>query len=59
MMRTMYWNIQPIQNSFFEKWQKLVDIVIDGGYGGNLASTVIDLTTNTPNIIRRGKGEWF
>ncbi|ARV05422.1 threonylcarbamoyl-AMP synthase [Polaribacter sp. SA4-10] len=40
----------------FEKWNKLVDIVIDGGYGDNHASTVIDLTTNEPEVIREGKG---
>ena len=40
----------------FEKWENLVDIVIDGGYGGNEASTVIDLTGNQPLLIREGKG---
>lgn len=40
-----------------EKWGKLVDLVIDGGYGGNVASTVIDLTGDEPLIIREGKGE--
>lgn len=40
----------------FEKWQHLVDIVIDGGYGGNLASTIIDLTTDEPTVVREGKG---
>lgn len=40
----------------FEKWEKLVDIVIDGGYGGNIASTVIDLTGSEPLVIREGKG---
>lgn len=40
----------------FEKWQKLVDVVIDGGYGGNIASTVIDLTGSEPVLIREGKG---
>lgn len=40
-----------------EKWGKTVDIVIDGGYGDNVASTVIDLTTPTPEVIRQGKGE--
>jgi len=40
----------------FEKWQNLVDIVIDGGYGDNLASTIIDLSGNEPEIIREGKG---
>ncbi|MGM0636398.1 MAG: L-threonylcarbamoyladenylate synthase [Bacteroidota bacterium] len=39
-----------------EKWDKLVDIVIDGGYGDNVASTVIDLTTDEPTLIREGKG---
>ena len=41
----------------FEKWKNTVDIVIDGGYGDNLASTVIDLTTDTIEIIREGKGD--
>lgn len=40
----------------FEKWQNLVDIVIDGGYGDNVASTVIDLSEGEPIIIREGKG---
>lgn len=40
----------------FEKWGNLVDVVIDGGYGGNVASTVVDLTGRDPHIIREGKG---
>lgn len=40
----------------FEKWQKIVDLVIDGGYGDNFASTVIDLTKDNIEIIREGKG---
>lgn len=40
----------------FEKWQEKVDLVIDGGYGDNQASTVIDLTGYEPEIIREGKG---
>lgn len=39
-----------------EKWDKLVDIVIDGGYGDNIPSTVIDLTNAEPEVIREGKG---
>lgn len=39
-----------------EKWDKLVDIVIDGGYGDNVASTVIDLSGYEPEVIREGKG---
>ena len=40
----------------FEKWKELVDIVIDGGYGDNLASTIIDLTDDEPIVLREGKG---
>lgn len=40
----------------FEKWQDKVDIVIDGGYGDNVASTVIDLSEGVPTLIREGKG---
>lgn len=40
----------------YEKWQNLVDIVIDGGYGDNVASTVIDLSEAEPEIVREGKG---
>ena len=40
-----------------EKWDKLVDIVVDGGYGDNVASTVIDLTEGEPEVIREGKGD--
>jgi len=39
-----------------EKWDNLVDIVIDGGYGGNEASTIVDLSEDTPQIVREGKG---
>ncbi len=40
----------------FEKWQNLIDVVIDGGYGDNIASTVIDLSEDEPLVIREGKG---
>ena len=39
-----------------EKWDNLVDIVIDGGYGGNEASTIVDLSEDEPIVIREGKG---
>lgn len=41
----------------FEKWESKVDLVIDGGYGENVASTVIDLTGYEPIIVREGKGD--
>ena len=40
----------------FDKWKHLVDGVIDGGFGDNLASTIIDLTDSIPKIVREGKG---
>ncbi|QLE02662.1 threonylcarbamoyl-AMP synthase [Galbibacter sp. BG1] len=40
-----------------EKWNNLVDIVVDGGYGDNVASTVIDLSGSEPVIVREGKGD--
>ncbi|NOR51372.1 MAG: threonylcarbamoyl-AMP synthase, partial [Gammaproteobacteria bacterium] len=33
-----------------------VDLIIDGGYGGMEASTVVDLTDHVPVIIREGLG---
>jgi tRNA threonylcarbamoyl adenosine modification protein (Sua5/YciO/YrdC/YwlC family) len=41
----------------FEKWQNQVDLVIDGGYGENIASTIIDLTGHEPIVVREGKGD--
>ena len=40
----------------YEKWHKLVDLVVDGGYGDNTASTVIDFSNGEAEIIREGKG---
>lgn len=40
----------------FDEWKHQVDVVIDGGFGGNEASTVIDLTGREPVLIREGKG---
>jgi tRNA threonylcarbamoyl adenosine modification protein (Sua5/YciO/YrdC/YwlC family) len=41
----------------YEKYKNKVDIVIDGGFGNNEASTVVDLTAGYPEIIRQGRGE--
>lgn len=40
-----------------EKFENNVDIVIDGGYGGNIASTVVDCTTGEFTVLREGKGK--
>ena len=40
-----------------EKWGHIVDVVIDGGYGGNIPSTVLEFMENGEiTIIREGKG---
>lgn len=41
----------------FEKWQNRVDMVIDGGYGDNVGSTIIDLSGHEPVVLREGKGD--
>lgn len=40
----------------YEKWGNKVDIVIDGGYGSNIPSTVIDLSEGEITVLREGKG---
>jgi tRNA threonylcarbamoyl adenosine modification protein (Sua5/YciO/YrdC/YwlC family) len=40
----------------YEKFGKMVDIVIDGGIGGLMPSTVVDCTTSDWTIIRKGAG---
>ncbi|GAB3920701.1 L-threonylcarbamoyladenylate synthase [Larkinella terrae] len=40
----------------FERFQHLVDIVIDGGIGGNVPSTIIDATTDDFDVVRQGLG---
>lgn len=40
----------------YEKFENLVDIVVDGGYGGNIPSTVVDCSTDEFVIIREGLG---
>lgn len=41
----------------YEKYEKLVDLVIDGGFGNNVASTVVGCTSGDIEIIRQGIGE--
>lgn len=41
----------------YEKYQDKVDLVIDGGYGDNVASTVVDVTSGDFEILREGKGD--
>ncbi len=41
-----------------EQFGNLVDMVIDGGTGGIVPSTIIDLTGDEPIVIREGAGKW-
>jgi len=40
----------------YEKFEKLVDLVIDGGIGGMEFSTIIDMTADEPIVTRQGLG---
>ncbi len=42
----------------FEKWAPHVAFVIDGGYGDNVPSTIVDLSGDSPELIRMGKGDF-
>ncbi len=41
----------------YEKWHGRVEAVIDGGYGDNIPSTIIDLSGLEPIVLREGKGD--
>jgi len=41
----------------YEKYKTRVDLVIDGGYCNNEASTIVDCTSDSPEVIRQGIGE--
>ena len=42
----------------YDNFHKLVDIVIDGGIGGMIPSTVVDCTKDDYEVIREGAGVW-
>lgn len=41
-----------------DKFGKLVDLVVDGGIGGWVPSTIVDCTQEPPVVLRKGAGEW-
>lgn len=41
-----------------DKFEKSVDMVLDGGIGGMVPSTIIDFTTGEPVVVREGAGAW-
>jgi tRNA A37 threonylcarbamoyladenosine synthetase subunit TsaC/SUA5/YrdC len=42
----------------YDDYKHIADTVIDGGAVGNIASTVVDLTSGEPELIRAGKGSF-
>ncbi len=42
----------------YEKFKKQVDLVVDGGIGGMIPSTIIDCTADEPVLTRQGLGVW-
>ena len=49
----------PLTDSreILERLDSQVDLVIDGGYCGLEPTTVLDLTGETPNVLRHGRGD--
>jgi len=41
----------------YEKYGHLTDMTVDGGYGDNIPSTVVDCTSGSIEIVREGKGD--
>jgi tRNA threonylcarbamoyl adenosine modification protein (Sua5/YciO/YrdC/YwlC family) len=44
--------------TIYENFRNRVDIVIDGGIGGIIPSTIVDCTGEEPVVVRKGLGEW-
>ncbi|HMC84090.1 MAG TPA: L-threonylcarbamoyladenylate synthase [Chitinophagaceae bacterium] len=42
----------------YDNFKNLVDIVVDGGMGGMIPSTIVDCTVQPPKLIRQGLGQW-
>ncbi|MEE6187179.1 putative protein YciO [Mycovorax composti] len=43
----------------YEKYKNIVDIVIDGGIGGSVPSTIVNCVDDSFEVIREGAGEWI
>ena len=43
--------------NLFEQWESKIDLMLSDGYGNNIPSTVLDLSTDPFEIIREGAGE--
>ena len=43
----------------YENFMNEVEIVVNGGIGGTVPSTVVDCTHDEPILIRQGAGKWI
>jgi tRNA A37 threonylcarbamoyladenosine synthetase subunit TsaC/SUA5/YrdC len=41
----------------YERWESKIDLMLEDGFGGNIPSTVVDLCSALPQIVREGKGD--
>ena len=41
----------------YERWESKIDLLLEDGFGGNIPSTVVDLCSPLPQIVREGKGD--
>jgi tRNA threonylcarbamoyl adenosine modification protein (Sua5/YciO/YrdC/YwlC family) len=44
--------------TIYENFKNRVDIVVDGGIGGMIPSTILDCTGEQPVLVRKGLGQW-
>ena len=41
----------------YERYEHQIDMMVDGGYGNNEASTVVNCTGHEPEVVRYGIGD--
>ena len=46
-------------DEIYELYKNQADIIIDGGFGNNIPSTIVDCTLDEPKVIREGLGEIY
>jgi tRNA threonylcarbamoyl adenosine modification protein (Sua5/YciO/YrdC/YwlC family) len=44
-------------DEIYNRYKNFVDVIIDGGFGDNHASTIFDCTGNEVEVVREGKGK--
>ena len=44
-------------DKIYERWESKIDLMLEDGNGRNVPSTVVDLCSSVPKIVREGKGD--